>query len=73
MITSLLLALTVDTLTITTQSRDMELGRHMAETRVMMLKVSGTCKSTTILSTEVKVQGTLYIWTYTVECVRPTS
>lgn len=73
MITSLLLALTVDTLSITTQSRDMQLGRDMAETRIMMLKASGTCKSTTTLNAEVKVQGTLYIWTYTVECARPTS
>lgn len=70
MILPLLLSMSVDTITFTEQSRDLQLGRDKAETRVMMMVKTGRCSSVNVMKTTLTTDTGFYVWTYTVECVK---
>ena len=71
MMMTLLLAAAVDTVTLTTKSRDMQVGRDMMEMQVAGLKVSGKCETVKVLDGKLTHDGQSYVWTYTVACKTP--
>lgn len=73
MITSLLLSMSMvsdTTVTITRQSRDMQLGRDKVTFELTQTAVRLECRKFDIVVGDLKVKGNLYVWTGTLTCSR---
>jgi hypothetical protein len=73
MITSLLLSVTLvtdTTVTITRESRDMQFGRDKVSIELTHTAVRLGCVKHEITVGDLKVKGTLYVWTGTLICTK---
>lgn len=71
MIISFIIATAVDTLTLTSRSPSMEIGRQMVEMQVVALRRSGRCGTVEVLDGKLTHEKGGYVWTYRVTCSTP--
>ena len=73
MITSLLLSAVLvsdTTVTITRQSRDMQMGRDKVTFDLTQTAIKLGCTKYTIVVPDMKINGNIYVWTGTLTCTK---